>query len=136
MLLGLVVAVAMTSGTPAECADAPSRASSGYWTYIDNCGCSKLDPPSRASSDYDRYAKACASYRERNPAVKTFASPAPKECSDVPSRASASFWTYVDNCGCSKLDPPSRASSDYDRYAKACADWRARNPGTAATPKP
>jgi len=50
------------------------------------------------------------------------------ECRNPPSRASDSYWAYVDACGCAKLDPPSKTSPDYERFLKACGQWRQRNP--------
>ena len=64
-------------------------------------------------------------------------------CGSPPSRASDSYWNYIEACGCDQVDAPSRASADYDRYLKACAQWRERNqvkvvvspsPTTAPTP--
>jgi hypothetical protein len=86
--------------------------------------------------------KACSQWRERNPQLKVIVpatppaesptvdtSPAdPRECEDPPPRMSDSYWSYIEACGCGKLDPPSRASLDYDRFMKACSQWRERNP--------
>lgn len=57
----------------AECRNPPSRASDGYWDYIDACGCASLDPPPKASDDYKRFLKTCSDWRERNPRVEVVA---------------------------------------------------------------
>ena len=135
-MVPIAMVALLALGASPQCADVPSRASSAYWDYIEDCGCEKLDPPSRASSDYERYRKACADWRSRNPKLVTVApaTPRPVEpiCQDVPSRAASAYWDYIEDCGCEKLDPPSQASSDYQRFRKACADWRSRNPGATA----
>jgi hypothetical protein len=65
-----------------------------------------------------------------------------QECTNPPSRASDSYWAYIDACGCDGVDAPSRASLDYDRYMRACSGWRQRNPqvnvilGPSPTPTP
>lgn len=140
--LALLAALGMASpGGGRECGSPPARASEFYWDYIESCGCAKLDPPSRASSDYSRYMKACSAWRERNPGTIAGSPDAAdptstaRECENPPSRVSEAYWTFVDSCGCSKLDPPSSSSSDYPRYLKACAQWREKNPALAPTPK-
>jgi hypothetical protein len=50
------------------------------------------------------------------------------ECRNPPSRASDSYWAFIEACGCANLDPPSRTSRDYERFLKACSQWRQRNP--------
>jgi hypothetical protein len=142
---GLILSLVLGAGLlePAECRDPPSRASDGYWDYIDACGCASLDPPSKASADYDRFLKACSRWRERNPKTTVVVSKTPgtdpvppaaetarpsPECRNPPSRASSSYWDYIEACGCESVDPPSKASDDYSRYLKACSEWRERNP--------
>jgi hypothetical protein len=152
----LVVALVLGGGSSGarECANPPSITSSSYWTYIDSCGCSELPAPSRASNHYDRFMKACSAWRERNPRVNivvtkspaTTTNPGPPECGGTggaPSRASNSFWTYIDACGCANVDTPSTSSPEYDRFMKACSAWRERNPqvdvivpGAEAAPQP
>ena len=65
---------------------------------------------------------------------------APQECSVVPSRISANFWSYIDACGCDRLSPVPEASPDHGRFLKACSAWRARNPApvvvVAPSPQP
>ena len=51
-----------------------------------------------------------------------------QECANPPSRASDSYWTYIDACGCSQLTAPSAASPDHERFLKACGAWREQNP--------
>jgi hypothetical protein len=130
-LVLLVALAAADTPVARECASPPSRAESGYWSYIEACGCSQLDPPSRASADYDRYMKACADWRERQ--VRAVAPPrsAAPECDDPPSRAADGYWDYIEACGCARLEAPSKASSDHDRFMQACAGWRERNPQAA-----
>lgn len=114
-----------------ECGNAPPPAAASTWTYIEACGCANLDVPPKASQDHERFLKACGQWRERNPHGSVTASgdtPVPLECKNPPSRASDSYWDYIEACGCSRLEPPSRASSDYDRFLKACGRWRERNP--------
>jgi hypothetical protein len=159
----MFLALAVFLAVPAECRTPPSRTSSAYWSFIEACGCSGLEAPSRASSDYDRYLKACSQWRERNPYLAAAPSPRPspsptagpqpspaatpaapvpatpvsRECATPPSRTSGAYWGFIEACGCASLEAPSRASSDYDRYEKACAQWRERNPYLAApAPQP
>jgi hypothetical protein len=143
--LVLVATLATASpGGPRECGNPPARASEFYWDYIESCGCAKLDPPSRASSDYSRYMKACSQWRERNQGsvaagsdgTASDAARPGRECEDPPSRVSPAYWTFIDACGCAKVDPPSSSSSDYPRYLKACGEWREKNPALAPTPSP
>jgi hypothetical protein len=70
---------------------------------------------------------------------------APRECGSPPSRASDSYWEYLEVCGCANVDPPSRASDDWQRFMTACSKWRERNsqltvvvaePHATATPVP
>ena len=153
-------ALALFLAVPAECKTPPARVSSGYWDFIEACGCSGLEAPSRASSDYDRYLKACSRWRERKPylavarpqpsappgsaplpAATPPASPVPavpvaRECATPPSRVSGGYWDFIDACGCARAEAPSRASSDYGRYEKACADWRERNQPVLAPTAP
>lgn len=127
----------------AECANPPSRAGSGYWDYIEACGCARLDPPSRASQDHQRYLKACSQWRQRNQPAHVVApqgdparggrSAAP-ECANPPSRAAEGYWDYVEACGCARLDAPSSASPDHERFMQACSQWRQRNPHLEAAP--
>lgn len=132
----LLVALAMAeTPVPRECVAPPSRAESGYWNYIEACGCAQLEPPSRASSDYDRYLKACSAWRERQAQAVASRPLATPECDDPPSRASDGYWDYIEACGCSRLEAPSKASADHDRFMKDCADWRERNP-QAVEPEP
>lgn len=161
LLVGVVLASLADSP---ECRNAPSRTSDAYWDYVDACGCANLEAPSRASQDYDRFLKACSRWRERNPQVNVIVSNPPlagstpsaagtspadsAECRNTPSRASDSYWDYIEACGCAKLEAPSSASQDYDRFLKACSRWRERNPqvnvivpnapaaGTAPAPTP
>jgi hypothetical protein len=148
--LALLAVVALGSGDAPECRNPPSRVSDSYWDFIDACGCESLVAPSRASADYDRFLKACARWRERNTATKVVvsksagaeavpatsaASTQPAECKNPPSRASSSYWDFIDACGCEGVDPPSTASSDSKRFLKACSDWRERNP-KVEQPKP
>lgn len=133
----LLLGLAFGTGA-AECQNPPPRDTDSYWTYVDSCGCAQLDPPARASADYDRFLTACSQWRERNPlagAVGVGAARGP-ECRNPPSRASDSFWSYLEACGCADVDPPSRASADYDRFLKACGRWRERNPTVVPTPSP
>jgi hypothetical protein len=130
LLLGLALGGA--SDSP-ECRNPPSRSSDAYWSFIEACGCAKVDPVPRASLDYDRFMKACSQWRERNTQIVAPRSSRSPECRNPPSSASASFWDFIDACGCASLEPPSRASGDYDRYMKACSDWRERNPGADAS---
>jgi hypothetical protein len=116
-----------------ECANPPSRASDAFWTYVEACGCARIEPLSQASPDHDRLLAACARWSARNPQV-IVASPTPSPtalgqgCGAPPSRASDAYWAYVDRCGCGQLVAPSAASSDYERFMKACGGWRERNP--------
>lgn len=141
-LLAVILGLGLAGQDPSSVCgrNPPSRASDAYWEYIPACGCSRLEPLSNASSDYDRYLKACAEFRERYP----YTAPG-RECAAPPPRASDSYWTFIDACGCGNLHAPSRASSDYDRFMKACSDFwqreearrynRAR-PGSAPSPRP
>ena len=130
-LLGLALSEAPV---PRECAAPPSRAESGYWSYIESCGCARLDPPSRASADHDRFMKACSDWRERQSQAVVSRPQATPECDDPPSRAAEGYWDYIEACGCARLEAPSKASDDHDRFMKACAGWRERNPQAAEPP--
>lgn len=130
-LLGLALSEAPV---PRECAAPPSRAESGYWSYIESCGCAQLDPPSRAAADYDRYLKACSDWRERQSQAVVSRPQATPECDDPPSRAADGYWDYIEACGCARLEAPSKASDDHDRFMKACAGWRERNPQATEPP--
>ncbi len=99
-LLGLALSEAPV---PRECAAPPSRAESGYWSYIESCGCSQLDPPSRASADHDRFMKACSDWRERQSQAVVSRPQATPECDDPPSRAAEGYWDYIEACGCARL---------------------------------
>ncbi len=141
-MIALVLLLA-AADTPKECANPPSRSASRYWEYVDACGCALLEPPPEASADHERYRSACSRWRERNPSAGA-ASPQPqavsRECENPPARASVSFWSYLESCGCARTEPPPAASSDYSRYLQTCGDWRVRNPAPApapsATPRP
>ena len=67
---------------------------------------------------------------------------AAQECAgQPPSRASASYWDYIETCGCDKLARVDRASLDHKRFQKACAAWHERHPRpgvivVAASPQP
>jgi len=151
-------------GTPAdspECRNTPSRVSDSYWAFVDACGCANLDPPSTASPDYARFLTACSRWRERNPQINVIVTDTrtadstlstdqtraadPPECRNSPSRASGSYWTFIEACGCANLDPPSKTSPIHGRFLKACSQWRERNrsltvivpsqPSPAAKPK-
>jgi hypothetical protein len=65
LLLSLAAPVAPAADACTQ--DPPSRASSEYWEYVEDCGCERVDPPSRASLDYRRFQRACSRWRERNP---------------------------------------------------------------------
>jgi hypothetical protein len=155
MRLGLIVAIASLLADHAaaqECSvHAPSRASEGYWDYIDSCGCDHVTPVSRASSDYKRFLKACSQWRERHRAAVVVvsqaptaaASPAPlasafpdATCANAPSRVSDAFWTFIDACGCNDVSAVSLASPDHARFQRACASWRERNPPPAVVVSP
>ena len=141
----LLMSLALAAGADApECRNPPSRSSDAYWSFIEACGCERLEAPSAASEDHERYLSACSAWRQRNPptdVVVTEATPVssgqaagevkreePSECRNPPSRASSAYWSFIDACGCANLEAPSRASADHDRYLKACSDWRQRNP--------
>src|SRR5678815_760412 len=126
-MLPLVMLAVLATGPaePAECRNPPPRASSAYWTYVESCGCERLEAPPRASSDHDRFLKTCSAWRERN---VTRAGTARPECGNPPSRAASGYWEYIDACGCAGLDEPPLASSDHERYMRACGSWRERNP--------
>jgi hypothetical protein len=49
-----------------DCASAPSRSSSSYWSYLERCGCEDAEPVSGASPDYDRWAAACDEWKKKN----------------------------------------------------------------------
>jgi hypothetical protein len=58
--LALVLLPATTT-EPLDCSgDAPSRASSRYWDYLEVCGCDAAEPVSPASLDYERWVAVCA----------------------------------------------------------------------------
>ena len=143
----MVLLMGLALGSPAdapECRNPPQRASESYWTFIEACGCANLDAPSRTSPDHERFLKACSRWRQRNPQINVIVPdtpPAdsagstdhtntgiPPECRTPPSRASDSYWTFIEACGCANLDAPSRTSPDYERFLKACSEWRQRNP--------
>lgn len=158
----MALLIGLALGSPAdapECRNPPSRASDSYWTFIEACGCVNLDAPSRTSPDYERFLKACSEWRQRNPQIDVIAPETPPgdssgsthptnpqippECRNPPSRASDSYWAFIEACGCANLDAPSRASPDYERFLKACSEWRQRNPqvnviapGTPTPPSP
>jgi hypothetical protein len=144
MLVGLAL---QAPPVPAECATPPGVASASYWLYVESCGCASLEAPPAASEDYERFLKACAEWRQRNPALSVVVSEAPAAvsspstpgCGDPPSRASDFYWGYLEACGCARLEAPSRASQDYERFMKACAAWRRQTPQVqviVATPSP
>ena len=130
-----VVMLAVLAATPAECRNPPPRASSDYWTFVESCGCERLEAPPRASSDYDRFLKTCSQWRERNLARAVSPVAARPECGNPPARAASGYWDYVDACGCAGLQEPPLASSDHERYLRSCASWRERNP-EALVPAP
>lgn len=135
-MLSLVLLAACTLGgvEAAECKSPPPPASSSYWTFIEACGCSHLGSPPVASLDHPRYLKACAQWRERNLTTHALSRTAPIECGAPPARASSAYWDYVEACGCTSLTEPPAASADHDRYMRACADWRERNPPLLVVP--
>jgi len=126
-MLPVVMLVALAA-PPAECRNPPPRASSAYWTFVESCGCERLEAPPRASSDYDRFLKTCSAWRERNMARAVSPVAARPECGNPPARAASGYWDYVDACGCAGLQEPPLASSDHERYLRSCASWRERNP--------
>ena len=149
MAMAAILGLAMQAP---ECVNPPSRASDSYWTYIEACGCSRLDAPSGASSDHDRFLAACSAWRQRNPEITVTVpggpvpspspspTPPPRECGIPPSRASDAFWSYLAACGCGQVQAPSAASPDHERFLKACGMWRESNPRVlivaSPTPRP
>src|SRR5262245_2114494 len=132
----LSLAMGSTAGAP-ECASPPPRVSDAYWSYIDACGCARLDPPARASLDYDRFLKACSAWRERNSHGNAPVRPlSAQTCAAPPARGSEAYWDFIDACGCGKLDAPSRASADHDRFLKACSESRVGESSAEASPAP
>jgi hypothetical protein len=126
-----------------ECRNPPPRASSYFWPFLEACGCETgVEAPPRASSDFDRFQKTCADWRVRNPkttVVIVGASPSPSPlpspspspavgCRDIPPRASSTWWTHLERCGCAGTEAPTMGSSDYERYLKTCGTWREQNP--------
>jgi len=145
--LPLLLTLVLAGPAPAEeCRNPPPRGSDAYWVFIDSCGCDALETPARASDDYERFLNACSQWRQRNPQGNVAGSgttSSPAECRNPPSRASDSFWSYLEACGCAGVDTPARASSNYERFLKACGQWRERNPrvevaapSPAPTPRP
>jgi hypothetical protein len=141
--LALSLLLVAADPVPAECRNPPPRASSYFWPFLEACGCESVEAPPRASSDFDRFQATCAEWRRRNPKTTVVvvggspspsplpspsASPLPVGCRDVPPRASSTWWTHLERCGCAGTEPPTMGASDYERYLKTCGTWRERNP--------
>ena len=142
----MTIALALLLGLAAgECQSPPSRTSGAYWGFIDACGCANLQAPSRASSDHDRYLKACASWRERNPAaVRPWVSPsplppgspAPPRPSTIPGATPVPLATPVAPAeapvSAECAHPPSRVSGGYWPFIDACGCASVEAPSRAS----